>query len=66
MKGHSGDHQTLNIEIKLTRELKVFTNVRDLIDFAEGCPLTAYQDEAGVWTIGRGHTKGVYEGMTIT
>ena len=25
----------------------------------EGCRLTAYQDAAGVWTIGYGHTKGV-------
>lgn len=29
----------------------------------EGCPLTAYQDQVGVWTIGYGHTKGVTEGM---
>ena len=28
--------------------------------------LEAYQDSVGVWTIGYGHTKGVYEGMTIT
>lgn len=65
-KGHSGDHLTLDIEIKLTRPAKVFTNVRELIDYYEGCPLKAYQDDAGVWTIGRGHTDGVYEGMEIT
>lgn len=29
---------------------------------AEGCRLTAYQDVAGVWTIGYGHTKGVKRG----
>ena len=28
--------------------------------------LTAFQDGGGVWTIGRGHTRGVTEGMTIT
>jgi len=28
--------------------------------------LVAYQDSGGVWTIGRGHTKGVAAGMTCT
>ena len=32
----------------------------------EGCRLTAYQDSGGVWTIGYGHTAGVYAGMTCT
>jgi len=32
----------------------------------EGCRLAAYQDSAGVWTIGYGHTQGVVEGMTCT
>lgn len=32
----------------------------------EGCRLTAYQCSAGVWTIGYGHTVGVYKGMKIT
>ena len=32
----------------------------------EGCRLTAYQDQVGVWTIGYGHTWGVHEGMTCT
>lgn len=32
----------------------------------EGCKLTAYKCPAGVWTIGYGHTTGVYEGMKIT
>lgn len=32
----------------------------------ESCKLTAYQDTAGVWTIGYGHTKGVKKGDKIT
>jgi lysozyme len=32
----------------------------------EGCRLDAYQDTAGVWTIGYGHIVGVVEGMTIS
>ena len=38
----------------------------DLITSFEGCELTAYQDTGGVWTIGYGHTAGVYPGMVIT
>ena len=38
----------------------------DFIGKWEGCKLTAYKCPAGVWTIGYGHTKGVYEGQTIT
>lgn len=38
----------------------------NLIKSFEGCRLTAYQDSAGVWTIGYGHTSGVKKGMTIT
>ena len=40
-----------------------------LIEFikrAEGCRLKAYQDVAGVWTIGYGHTKDVKPGDSIT
>lgn len=37
-----------------------------LIKSFEGCPLTAYQDAIGVWTIGWGHTSGVNAGMKIT
>lgn len=46
----------------------VRTNAKGLalIQAREGCRLTAYQDGAGIWTIGWGHTAGVYEGMTIT
>lgn len=33
----------------------------------EGCRLTAYQDQVGVWTIGYGHTgPEVIAGLTIT
>jgi hypothetical protein len=32
----------------------------------EGCRLDAYQDTAGVWTIGYGHTDGVVEGTSIS
>ena len=34
----------------------------DLIKSFEGCRLSAYKCPAGVWTIGYGHTQGVYEG----
>ena len=37
-----------------------------LIKQFEGCRLIAYQCSAGVWTIGYGHTVGVYKGMKIT
>ena len=36
-----------------------------LIHTFEGCRLHAYKCPSGVWTIGWGHTAGVYEGMTI-
>ena len=32
----------------------------------EGLRLQAYQDQAGVWTIGYGHTSGVKKGDTCT
>lgn len=38
----------------------------DLIKSFEGCRLSAYTCPAGVWTIGYGHTQGVYPGMTIS
>jgi lysozyme len=37
-----------------------------LIKSFEGCVLTAYQDVAGIWTIGYGHTRGVTAGMVFT
>ncbi len=38
----------------------------DLIKGFEGLRLTSYQDSAGVWTIGYGHTEGVRPGQTIS
>jgi lysozyme len=37
-----------------------------LIKTFEGCELSAYQDVAGIWTIGYGHTHGVSSGMVFT
>ena len=37
-----------------------------LIEHFEGLRLTAYQDVAGIWTIGYGHTRGVFPAMVIT
>jgi lysozyme len=37
-----------------------------LIKNFEGLRLVAYQDVAGIWTIGYGHTRGVFPGMTMT
>lgn len=36
-----------------------------LIKRFEGCRLAAYQDVAGIWTIGYGHTGGIHPGMRI-
>ena len=38
----------------------------DHIKKSESCILTAYQDSAGIWTIGYGHTSGVKKGDRIT
>lgn len=38
----------------------------ELIKEFEGLRLSAYKCEAGVWTIGWGHTSGVKPGMTIS
>lgn len=38
----------------------------NLIKFFESCKLKAYLCPANVWTIGYGHTAGVYKGMSIT
>lgn len=37
-----------------------------LLTTFEGCRLNAYNDGGDVWTIGFGHTQGVFAGMTIT
>jgi GH24 family phage-related lysozyme (muramidase) len=46
--------------------MKISNRGVELIKQFEGCRLKAYKCPAGVWTIGYGHTKGVYEGQTIT
>ncbi len=46
--------------------LTISNNGINLIKRFEGCRLTAYQDSAGVWTIGYGHTYGVTNGQIIT
>ena len=46
--------------------MKASQRLIDAIKKFEGCVLTAYQDTAGVWTIGYGHTKGVKKGDKIT
>ena len=47
-------------------DMKISNNGLNTIKQFEGCRLTAYQDVKGVWTIGYGHTGGVYYGQTIT
>jgi len=37
-----------------------------LIKHFEGLRLDAYQDVAGIWTIGYGHTRGVTPGMQLS
>ena len=46
--------------------MKISQNTIELIKQFEGCRLIAYQDSAGIWTIGYGHTGGVKPGQTIT
>ena len=46
--------------------MRIGTAGINLIKSFEGCVLTAYKCPAGMWTIGWGHTKDVYEGMSIT
>ena len=38
----------------------------DMVKKYEGVYLYAYRDPVGIWTIGYGHTKGVYGGQTIS
>lgn len=40
--------------------------VNQFLDEREGNKLTAYKDGNGVWTICRGTTEGVYQGMKLT
>lgn len=46
--------------------MKISDKGVELIKSFEGCRLKAYLCPAGVWTIGYGHTSGVYQGMEIT
>lgn len=46
--------------------MRASQNLIDHIKKSESCALTAYQDTAGVWTIGYGHTAGVKKGDRIT
>ena len=46
--------------------MKVSDEGIKLIQSFEGCRLEAYQDSAKVWTIGYGHTNGVYKGQVIS
>lgn len=51
-------------QMKATKHSQACT---DLATDREGCKLVAYWDPTGhCWTIGRGHTRGVYPGMTCT
>lgn len=45
---------------------KVPLKAKLLVKAWEGCKLRAYQDDAGVWTIGWGWTVGVRPGMVWT
>lgn len=44
----------------------LLTLLAKLIHAEEGCRLTAYLDQGGIWTIGWGHTQGVKEGDVIS
>lgn len=46
--------------------MKASQSLINHIKRSEGCSLAAYQDSAGVWTIGYGHTKGVRRGDRCT
>lgn len=46
--------------------MKASSKAYELIRRFEGKSNTAYQDSAGVWTIGYGHTGGVVKGQTIS
>ncbi|MBK0347335.1 LysM peptidoglycan-binding domain-containing protein [Aerococcaceae bacterium zg-ZJ1578] len=50
----------------MNEHLKISQRGIDLIKQFEGMRLEAYQDIIGKWTIGYGHTHGVYPGMHIT
>lgn len=45
--------------------MKISANGIALIKKFEGCKLTSYQDQGGLWTIGYGHTGNIGPGMVI-
>ena len=47
---------------EMETSLILFNKIKEF----EGCRLTAYRDDVGVWTIGYGHTQGVRCGDRIT
>ena len=56
---------TLNQQMKI-KKMRASQKLIDHIKRSEGVSLTAYQDSAGIWTIGYGHTAGVKKGDKIT
>ena len=46
--------------------MKLSNRGKSLIKKYEGLRLTAYKCPAGVWTIGYGHTAGVFAGQKIS
>lgn len=47
-------------------KMKISNNGKSILKNFEGLRLIAYQCQAGVWTIGWGHTNGVKKGDQIT
>ena len=58
---------TICFVVYITRDDSMKTSEvgKELIKEFEGCRQVAYQDSVGVWTIGYGHTKDVYEGQLV-
>lgn len=46
--------------------MQISESGKALIKRFEGCRLEAYQDQAGVWTIGYGSTSGAHRGLRWT
>jgi lysozyme len=51
--------------VKSVNAVQITKDAIDLIKECEGLRLIAYRDSANVWTIGYGHTGGVFQGMVI-
>jgi len=51
---------------RLEKPERISDSGLEMLKQFEGLRLKAYQDSAGVWTIGYGHTKTAYPGMVIT